>query len=70
MPLGHGITPGVRLPFGKSANEGKTLEELPSSYLQWLLEQDWFEEKYARFVDFVQQEWNWREETNNHFEDD
>ena len=33
-----------KLPFGKHKGEG--IEDVPLNYLEWLMEQDWFLEKY------------------------
>lgn len=65
-----GLEPGLYLPFGKSKNDKKTIDELPSSYLQYLLEQDWFEKKYERFIEPVEAELHWRDVMDKHFEDD
>uniref|UniRef100_A0A6M3M5R2 Quorum-sensing-regulated virulence factor n=1 Tax=viral metagenome TaxID=1070528 RepID=A0A6M3M5R2_9ZZZZ len=70
MPGMKGLQPGLYLPFGKSQNEKKTVDELPSSYLQWLLEQDWFEKKYERFIEPIEAELDWRTTMDRHFEDD
>ena len=56
----------LRMPFGKFV--GKKVFQCPSSYLLWLLEQDWFEEEYAELFEDVQLEYNWREEAGTHFE--
>lgn len=34
----------LKIPFGK--HRGELLADLPNSYLEWLLEQDFFEEKF------------------------
>jgi len=54
------------LPFGKFV--GKKVFQCPTSYLRWLLEKDWFEEKHPELFDDVQSEYNWREEASTHFE--
>jgi uncharacterized protein (DUF3820 family) len=33
------------IPFGK--HNGKPIEDVPTSYLEWLTEQDWFVEKFS-----------------------
>jgi len=62
--MGHNLNPGRLLPFGKF--KGKAIDEVPDSYLTWLLEQDWFEEKFEDLFDDVQAEINWRKEVNYH----
>lgn len=34
----------MKIPFGK--HRGELLADIPNSYLEWLLEQDFFEEKF------------------------
>jgi uncharacterized protein (DUF3820 family) len=45
--------------FGKY--RGCTLAEVPDSYLRWCLEQDWFEGKYAEYVEPFEDELRWRD---------
>lgn len=68
--MGHRLTQNLYMPFGKSKNEHKSLEELPSSYLQWLEGEEFFEEKYGQFMVPVQEELRWRTDNNEHFEED
>ena len=65
--MAHRDVTGSKLPFGKF--KGQSLAEIPSSYLSWLLEQDWFEDEYVSLFDDVQEENRWREETGSHFND-
>ena len=58
----------VVLSFGKFS--GKSIEEIPSKYLFWLLEQDWFETKYSYLVEPVEFELDWRTRMDRHFEDE
>jgi len=60
----------VNLPFGRSQKERKSVGELPSNYLRWLLEQDFFERQYEELVEPVEQELEWRTNQNCHFYDD
>lgn len=48
------------LPFGKF--KGQPIEDLPSSYLQWLLEQDFFCDGYPMGLRAVDQELGFREQ--------
>ena len=69
MPEMKDLQPGLYLPFGKSQNDKKTIDELSSSYLRWLLEQDWFEKKFDRFIEPIEAELAWRDTMDRHFED-
>ena len=53
----------IKVFFGKHA--GKTMEEIPSSYLKWLAENA-REDHIATAAD---QEWNWREKYSEHWEE-
>lgn len=58
----------MRLPFGKYKNI--SLELVPSSYLKWLLEQDWFEEMFESEFSVVVDEMNKRGYEQSHFYED
>ncbi len=58
------LRPGTLMPFGKF--KGKTVDELPNSYLNWLLEQDWFEKNFEDLYEVVEAEAAWREEVGVH----
>jgi len=47
------------MPFGKHKGEG--IEDVPSSYLEWLLEQEWFCDKFSEKVSVVEKEMKFRE---------
>ena len=53
------------LSFGKHVNED--IREIPSDYLQWLMEQDWFEEKFDNIRQRVEEELKIRERSYGHF---
>lgn len=55
----------VKLPFGKY--KGQVIGSMPSGYLKWLLEQDWFEDNEE--FEPVQDEMQWRKENNIYIED-
>lgn len=65
--MGHIDTAGYIMPFGK--HKGESIADLPSSYLRWLAEQDWFESRYEHLLEVVQHELDWRGETNQHWEE-
>ena len=52
------------MPFGKHA--GKTIEELPSSYLRWVCENV---EDNDEITESAADELKWRTDNNAHFED-
>lgn len=54
----------VIIPFGKSF-KGKTIEEVPSSYLRWLIN-NISEERYKTLVEAADKELSWREEWDEH----
>ena len=43
------------IPFGKEHKE-KKVSELPTEYMQWLIEQEWFEEKFKVLYKEVKKE--------------
>ena len=51
--------------FGKY--KGREVEELPSQYLEWFL--DTIENK-PRLYEAIEEEYNFREKTNTHWEED
>ena len=53
------------MPFGKYKN--KDLEEIPSNYLEWCL--DTFEDEDELYLE-IDKEYQFREKTNTHFEED
>lgn len=52
------------MPFGK--HRGKDMEDIPSSYLKWVAE-NIDKEDVAMAAD---EEWQWREENNQHIYED
>jgi len=54
--------------FGKY--KGKDIEDIPSSYLKWLLEQNWFNEVYYKdMIEPIEIELRFRDKFNTHFEE-
>jgi hypothetical protein len=53
--------------FGKF--KGKTLEDIPSNYLSYLMTSDWFEDKYPDLIEPINQELAFRTNWNTHFYD-
>jgi len=51
--------PVWKLTFGKYY--GKDIEEVPNSYLQYLLEQEWFCVKFCYAVSWLEKELDYRE---------
>lgn len=45
----------IVLPFGKE-HKGKKVYELPTEYMQWLIEQEWLEEKFKKVYDAIIEE--------------
>jgi len=54
------------LTFGKF--KGWDIEDVPSSYLKYLLSQEWFEEGYKDYYEAVVIENNYRDKYDKHFE--
>lgn len=54
------------LPIGKQYR-GKEIEDVPSDFLRWLLEQDWFLDKYPELADEINEELQWRTDWSKHF---
>ena len=53
------------LPFG--AHKGKDIVDVDSEYLRWLLEQDWFLNKFKDLTKAIEEELNHRTKMNCHF---
>jgi uncharacterized protein (DUF3820 family) len=47
-----------KCPFKK--HKGSDIEDIPDSYLQWLLEQDWLCEKYKNVIPIIEKELRFR----------
>lgn len=47
------------LPFGKY--KGELIADLPNGYLEWLLDQEWFEEKFVDLWKLTKKEMGYRE---------
>ncbi len=52
------------IPFGKFRN--KDIEEVPSQYLLWLTDQDWFNDKHVQLSNKVVEELDWRDKMDRH----
>ena len=58
----------LRISFGKY--KGKQVEEIPSHYLTWLLEQDWmYGEKHKELLEAIEYEMAVRDRSDAHFYD-
>lgn len=55
----------MRFSFGKYKDI--SVEFVNSGYLKWLLDQDWFEEKYPDDYEFVVEEHGRRDDEQSHF---
>jgi uncharacterized protein (DUF3820 family) len=55
----------VILHFGKF--KGMDIEDVPSDYLNYLLESDWFEKQYLSLIDPIEKEMKFRSTFNTHF---
>ena len=53
------------MPFGKYVN--KEVEEIFSDYLEWLMEEDWFLEKFEELAEEVEGELETRTKSYAHF---
>lgn len=42
--------------------KGQLICDIPTSYLVWLLETNWFDKKYAEFVPFIEMELKYRKD--------
>lgn len=47
-----------RVPFGK--HKGEHIGDVPSSYLSWILQQDWLEDRYPDFAEIALAEFDTR----------
>ena len=57
------------IPFGK--HKGQCIADIPSGYLNWLLEQEWFEaEKWNVLWDAITDEIEVRDRCDSHFDDE
>ena len=52
------------IPFGIFKN--KDIEEVPSEYLLWLTNQDWFNDKHVELSNEVMLELEWRDKWDRH----
>jgi len=58
---------GSKMPFGKY--KGTYIEDLPYSYLTWLLEQSWFEKQYKFLMIECNEEWLERRENQERMDE-
>ncbi len=54
----------MKVPFGKF--KGLDIEEVPSRYLLYLTEQDWFNDKFVQLSNEVVKELEWRDKWDKH----
>ena len=54
------------IPFGKFRD--LNIEEVPSRYLLWLVDQDWFNDEHVELSNAVVKELEWREKWDRHIE--
>ena len=52
------------LSFGK--HEGEDIEDIPSDYLRWLLETEWFDKKHVDMVEPIETELEFRDRFDKH----
>jgi uncharacterized protein (DUF3820 family) len=66
-----GLIDNVHMPFGifGPGADYRVIGDVPSSYLRWCLEQDWFERKYESLVEPFEEELAWRDRYDMHFND-
>ncbi|MDD2679532.1 MAG: DUF3820 family protein [Candidatus Omnitrophica bacterium] len=50
------------MPFGEY--KGELICDVPTSYLAWLLDQNWFNKKFADLKDIAEQEMEYRKRWN------
>lgn len=55
----------VIMPFGK--HQGESLDEIPTSYLKWLLDIEIDEEDHPELEDAVEAELGYRDDHGSHF---
>ncbi len=54
------------IPFG--AFRDKDIEEVPSKYLTWLTNQDWFNDKHVQLSNEMVAELDWRDKMDRHID--
>jgi uncharacterized protein (DUF3820 family) len=54
----------MKMPFGKDTHKGKPLEDVPSSYLYWLEDQDWMTEQHPKLLEAIEIVLRWRAKWN------
>lgn len=56
----------MKIPFGK--HKGELLADIPNSYLLWILEQEFYEEKFHEHWSMTKQELEYRKKFNIYIE--
>ena len=56
------------IPFGKY--RGEEIEDIPSSYLRFLLNEEWFEERFEDLYDEVSDVYDYRDRHDLHWEEE
>lgn len=59
------LSSDIIMPFGKY--QGQQLMNIPRDYLEWLLEQSWFEEKYKKYKKYVEHQLERRDRSYDTF---
>ena len=54
------------MPIGKN-HRGKVIEDVPSDFLKWCLNQEWFLDQYPELSDEIEKELGFRSDWNKHF---
>lgn len=55
------------LSFGKHI--GKDIEDVPSNYLEWVVQQNWFQDAHEELVTSIESELSYRTDHSQHFND-
>ena len=66
-PAPDGTRPLAVMTFGK--HKDKDIEEVPDSYLRWMIDQEWAEDRYPELVEAANVELKYRSDFNKHVRD-
>ena len=56
-----------QIPFGKFKNQD--IEDIPDSYLEWIIGEDWFKEKFKNIHTIIKKELEYREKFDMHIQE-